>query len=423
MTNISIDICGAQVHKPVQEGLLTTGMVGATATMRFDDAWEGLKIMAVFRGSGVTKTDEFTGGAVRIPVEVLAHEGYLEIGAEGYGPDGDIVIPTVWVTAGRIHTGANATGDPAADPEAPNWTRAVLYAPQELTEEQKAQARKNIGVDAPQAAGAGEYVFTVTGTPDAGYTADKPYEEVLAAYEAGRTVICVLNGGMAANFRLPLIMASDGVLAFALSPIPGTIFMVSLTPSGCMVSESISTMTIGDQEWDFDGPVDFTDTIKAMIDEKMGTRQGGGKWEIISEHTIDSVVSADIPCNFDDYRKVMIIFNGFGTTPNAGKINAHFMYADTDKTQQMVQTIGTFAEKRYGYILIDMDICEIRYAATLQWANAGANMMSIPNAPAQRYFENAIGIRFLCIDSAGGGTNVSTTNTMGGNIIIKGIRA
>lgn len=130
-----------------------------------------------------------------------------------------------------------------------------------------------------------EFLVTATGTPDAGYTADKPYEEVLAAYEGGRTVICVLNGGMAANFRLPLIMASDGVLAFALSPIPGTIFMVSLTPSGCMVSESISTMTIGDQEWDFDGPVDFTDTINGMINAKVGELENGkSAYEIAVDH-------------------------------------------------------------------------------------------------------------------------------------------
>lgn len=184
-----------------------------------------------------------------------------------------------------------------------------------------------------------------------------------------------------------------------------------------------SKLTIDGESYDGSVAVDFTSTINGMIDEKMGTGQGGGKWEIISEHTIDGVVSADIPCNFDDYKKVMIIFNGFGTTPNEGKINAHFMYADTDTTQQMVQTIITTNDKRFGYIVVDTELGEIRYPAALSWAHASKNLFTIPDAPAQRYFEGAIGIRFLCIDSSGGGTNVSTTNTMGGNIIIKGIRA
>ena len=62
---------------------------------------------------------------------------------------------------------------------------AVTYTPQTLTEEQKSQARTNIG--------AGQPVFAVNVTEvsgGGGYTADKTAAEIEAAYQAGRTIVC-----------------------------------------------------------------------------------------------------------------------------------------------------------------------------------------------------------------------------------------
>ena len=62
---------------------------------------------------------------------------------------------------------------------------AVTYTPQTLTEEQKSQARTNIG--------AGQPVFVVNVTEvsgGGGYTADKTAAEIEAAYQAGRTIVC-----------------------------------------------------------------------------------------------------------------------------------------------------------------------------------------------------------------------------------------
>lgn len=114
-----------------------------------------------------------------------------------------------------------------------------------------------------------EYIVTVTGNSTDGYTADKTYGDVLAAHQAGRTVVCLFSGSHLVNSRLPLIMVTDDILVFAMSPTPGSLFMVSLSSSGCAVIENISTLTIGNQRWDFDGDADFTDTINGMIDQKM----------------------------------------------------------------------------------------------------------------------------------------------------------
>lgn len=61
---------------------------------------------------------------------------------------------------------------------------AVTYTPQTLTEEQKSQARTNIGAGQPV------FAVNVTPTPYDNYTADKTAAEIEAAYQAGRTIVC-----------------------------------------------------------------------------------------------------------------------------------------------------------------------------------------------------------------------------------------
>lgn len=124
MTNITIKIDGATAHKLGQQGALTTGMVGATVAFEFSPEWEGLIKTAVFRGGGVTRDLVGIGDTVPIPPEVLQAEGYLAVGVEGYDAEHTLVIPTTWENAAAyIHAGANASGDPAADPTLPIWAQ------------------------------------------------------------------------------------------------------------------------------------------------------------------------------------------------------------------------------------------------------------------------------------------------------------
>jgi hypothetical protein len=123
VTNIEIRVNGASAVKEKQEGLLTAGMVGATATFAFDSAWAGLTKTAVFRCGGLVRDVIGVEDSARIPTEVLCADADLYVGVEGRSSDGAVVIPTVWVRAAYVYPGANASGDPSVDPELPVWAQ------------------------------------------------------------------------------------------------------------------------------------------------------------------------------------------------------------------------------------------------------------------------------------------------------------
>lgn len=114
-----------------------------------------------------------------------------------------------------------------------------------------------------------ELVVTVTGTQESGYTADKTYDDVLAALDAGRTVVCLFNGEMFSGFRVPLAMMEGGVLVFVASPFSGAGVQIMLAGPTVSALETIVDATIGDQVWDMGQSVDFTDTINNMIAAKI----------------------------------------------------------------------------------------------------------------------------------------------------------
>jgi hypothetical protein len=95
----------------------------------------------------------------------------LKVGIYGVDAENNLVIPTLWAAIGGIRDAVDPSGDPGTDPELPIWAQladrvegiakdvkdlqqtggaspggSVAYdEAQNLTEEQKAQARKNIG--------------------------------------------------------------------------------------------------------------------------------------------------------------------------------------------------------------------------------------------------------------------------------------
>lgn len=86
---------------------------------------------------------------------------------------------------------------------------AVTYTPQTLTEEQKSQARTNIGAGQPV------FAVNVTATLDDTYTADKTAAEIEAAYQAGRTIVCRIRwlfegGGMPVELALKSYKQENG---------------------------------------------------------------------------------------------------------------------------------------------------------------------------------------------------------------------
>ena len=126
LTSIKLTVSGAQAWATVT-GPLTSGMVGLPVTMEYDDAWDGLTKNLVCRCSpwgsndGEIRTIVNVGETAVVAHEVMQAGQYLHLGVEGFREDGTLVIPTTWARCAQIQYGANADGDPSADPELPIW--------------------------------------------------------------------------------------------------------------------------------------------------------------------------------------------------------------------------------------------------------------------------------------------------------------
>lgn len=118
---ILIDVSGtsAVIRKQAE---LTTGLIGATAQFRFDDTWDDLKRIAVFRAGTMVRDAIDVAEKTVIPWEVLSTAGVpLEIGVYGKNGDGSVVIPTIWTKTRNIKLGTDPSGDESLVPPVPVW--------------------------------------------------------------------------------------------------------------------------------------------------------------------------------------------------------------------------------------------------------------------------------------------------------------
>lgn len=171
MNMATIVVSGVYAHARMYS-TIPAGIVGATVTFEFTDPiWEELTKTAVFQGAE-TRDVLLTGNTAIIPAETVAKAGpMLKVGIYGVDAENNLVIPTLWAAIGGIRDAVDPSGDPGTDPELPIWAQladrvegiakdvkdlqqtggagpggSVAYdEAQNLTEEQKAQARKNIG--------------------------------------------------------------------------------------------------------------------------------------------------------------------------------------------------------------------------------------------------------------------------------------
>lgn len=107
--------------------LLTAGMSRAeTVRFVFSDDWDGLSKTAVFT-DGVKTVDVLPSGwdgdTVPIPHEILTTAGRtVRVGVYGTNASG-VVLPTVWVSLGKVQPAAEPSGDPSTDPTLPVWAQ------------------------------------------------------------------------------------------------------------------------------------------------------------------------------------------------------------------------------------------------------------------------------------------------------------
>lgn len=124
---IQIHITKACAHLCSPPELLTAGMAKAvTVELVFSDDWSGLTKTAVF-SAGRTTVDvlesAWDGNKVVVPHEILADAGPIaRVGVYGANADG-LILPTVWVTLGKVMPAAEPSGDPGADPTLPIWAQ------------------------------------------------------------------------------------------------------------------------------------------------------------------------------------------------------------------------------------------------------------------------------------------------------------
>lgn len=138
-------------------------------------------------------------------------------------------------------------------------TGAVLFTrPQELTDEERYQARMNIG--------ALDVVAHITGDAENGYISSLRYDVMVWALEHGYTLSCEFDG-----MYMPLVERGENSLTFVVS-IGGVTITASVTNDDEVFFEVMEqSIKIGDQMWDGidNNNVDFTDTIHGMIDNKV----------------------------------------------------------------------------------------------------------------------------------------------------------
>lgn len=124
---ITIHCSRACAHLASPPELLTAGMSKAvTVQFVFSPEWDGLTKTAVF-SNGKTTVDvlaaNWDGDTVPVPHEVLAVPGrHARVGVYGADESG-VVLPTVWVSLGKVQPGANPSGDTSADPSLPVWAQ------------------------------------------------------------------------------------------------------------------------------------------------------------------------------------------------------------------------------------------------------------------------------------------------------------
>lgn len=153
MEVLQITVTGqqAQVAEPI---LLTAGTVGLPVAFTFDEDWEELEKIAVFRAGGRILSCPLEQDRCQVPWEIMEQGGCtLHAGAYGCNDDGTMAIPTVWAQVGVIQPGADPEADPGRDPQLPQWqqTRKIAEQAAAVAESVRADADKGC-FDGPQGA-------------------------------------------------------------------------------------------------------------------------------------------------------------------------------------------------------------------------------------------------------------------------------
>lgn len=122
MEGIKIEVSYNMAKVTRKPMTITSGTVGMPVEFTFDSDWDGLGKMAVFKAGNEKRIKPIVNGEVTLPWEVLeVPKMWLSVGVYGTNAEGTLVIPTIWENVCVIRAGADADGDPSADPTPPVW--------------------------------------------------------------------------------------------------------------------------------------------------------------------------------------------------------------------------------------------------------------------------------------------------------------
>lgn len=121
MDGIKIDVIGNVAKVIKKPSRITSGTVGLPIEYTFDEQWDGLTKVAVFRGGEIEKTVGLVAD-LSVPLEVLLVPGvWLSVGVYGENEDGSVAIPTIWANVLPISVGVDPEGDPSTKPTPSIW--------------------------------------------------------------------------------------------------------------------------------------------------------------------------------------------------------------------------------------------------------------------------------------------------------------
>ena len=182
----------------------------------------------------------------------------------------DFGNPTAWEAADIYEK--PTSGIPKSDLEQSVQTSlakadtAISYNSQTLTDEQKSQARTNIGVGQPV------FVVNVTRVGEVKeYTADKTAAEIEAAYQAGRTIVCKTQARFIIDYipvELPLVSRTqERVFIFSDVQLVGEngIFTVTVQISDSGVEGGTKILEIYEKPADGIPKTDLADDVQTSL--------------------------------------------------------------------------------------------------------------------------------------------------------------
>lgn len=170
---------------------LTVGLVGAKVRFSFGEDWDGLVKTAVFRQGEVTVDAVNVSSEAEIPCEVLTQPGLpVQIGLYGTNADGTVVIPTLWAETEPVQPGADPSGDTSTAAALPVYQQ--ISAQMGALDSLETQAKDTL-VAAINEANRAVCLVTVVQNEDGTYSADKSIEELSAAEDAGKVLLCYLR--------------------------------------------------------------------------------------------------------------------------------------------------------------------------------------------------------------------------------------